>query len=73
MECRCRFRKSDDQPVQHENASDTAFCRTHGFEDGDFFLLLRHDHRQGADDIEGGHDRDQDKQEKHHRLLQLQG
>ena len=46
--------------------------RAHGFQDGDLSLLLRHDHRQGADNIKGGHDGDQDQQQKHHGLFQFQ-
>ena len=38
--------------IQHEDAPDTALCRAHRFEDRDFFLFLRHDHGQCADDVE---------------------
>jgi len=48
-----------------------AFAGTQGAQGGHVLLLLNHQHGEGADDVEGGHEEDEGQEEVSNELLDL--
>src|SRR5690349_4876937 len=62
----------DQDPLGEEDAPDRRLPETHREQDADLPRLVTHHHGEGADDVEGGHDADQEHDERHRELLELE-
>ena len=63
---------TDDRALDEEDPADGAGGHPHGPENADFPGLFRDDHRERADDVEGGNDHDEEDDQPHRELLEFE-
>ena len=61
------------QPLHQKNPSHRRRRQSHGFQDADFAGFVTHHHGQRAYDIEGGNDDNQQENQPHPQLLEVEG
>ena len=63
---------ADHRALQQEDPGHRRRGEPHGPEDADLPGLVGNDHGQGADDVERGHDHDEEDNQSHGQLLELE-
>ena len=61
----------DEPPFEEEDLTNLAVVGSEGAQGGDIFLLLNHQHGEGADDVEGGDEENEREEEVGNELLDL--
>src|SRR5690349_14045994 len=67
-----RSDKTDHQTLSEKYSADGSGSHSHCLEDADLPCLVRNDHRQVADNVERGHKDDEQQNQPHPELLQLE-
>src|SRR5687767_15842543 len=68
-----RADQSDHQALSEKYSPDGSSSHSHGLEDPDLAGLVGHDHREVADDVERRDEHDEQENQPHPELLELQG